>query len=105
MEDVKKLGRLEFVYDEHAAAAKMERELKTIEKHSNKYKYQREQEKKHAALQKKIQTKITSFIRNSNSLSQLDFEFLLDSIQIARDARIALMYSAAYRFYLVGKNR
>ena len=50
MEDVKKLGRLEFVYDEHAAAAKMERELKTIEKHSSKYKYQREQEKKHAAL-------------------------------------------------------
>jgi hypothetical protein len=80
LEDVKKLGRLEFVYDEHAAAAKMERELKTIEKHSNRYKYQREQEKKHAVLQKKIQTKIKSFIRNSNSLSQLDFEFLLDSI-------------------------
>ena len=39
MEDVKKKGRLEFVYDEHAAAAKMERELKTIEVHSNRYKY------------------------------------------------------------------
>ena len=80
MEDVKKKGRMAFVYDEHAAAAKMERELKTVEKHSNRYKYQRDQEKKHAQLKQKIKSKIDSFIRNSNSLTQDQFEFLLDSI-------------------------
>ena len=39
MDDVRRLGRMEFVYDEAAAAAGLEKELKDIEPHKKKYRY------------------------------------------------------------------
>ena len=80
MEDVKKKGRMEFVYDEKAAAAKMERELATIEVHSKRFKYHREQEKEHEKLQQKIKLKVASLIRSSDCLIQQEFDFLFESI-------------------------
>ena len=38
MDDVRRKGRMEFVYDESKTVARMEREQKGLEKHANRFK-------------------------------------------------------------------
>lgn len=58
MNDVIKKGRVDKMWDESANLAKMERELKFLEKHSKRYKHHRDMNKKHARQLRALKQKI-----------------------------------------------
>ena len=105
IEDVKKKGRLDFMWDESKAVAKMEQELKHLEGHSKKYKYHREMNKKHTRQLTQLKQKIQGIINATVDYSWDEFQFLVDTVEVCMQARTALMYSCAFRFYLIGANR
>ena len=85
MEDVKAKNRMEFVYDESAAVARMEREKKTLEKHSKKYKYHKDQAAKTDRQMNALKQKIERILEETVDYSWAEFQFLVDIVEVERE--------------------
>ena len=83
----------------------MEREQKYLERFSTQYRFHKEQNKKHARQYAALKQKIEGILKATVDYSMEEFEFLTDTVELCKQAREALMYSCAYRYYLMGQNR
>ena len=73
IEDVKRKGRLDKMYDPSADVESMERLKAHLEKFAVKYRYHKDMNVKHAAQLKALQRKIATLVRGSTSFDVEEF--------------------------------
>ena len=105
LNDVIKKGRVDNMYDESENIARMEREQKHLAKHSDKFKYHKEMNQKLTRQLTALRQKVESILTATVDYDWSAFQFLADTVELCQEARIALMYSSAFRYYLMGANR
>ena len=73
IEDVKRKGRLDKMYDPSSDVELMERLKAHLEKFAIKYRYHKEMNSKHEFQLKALKRKIATFVRGNNSFDEAEF--------------------------------